>query len=154
MEEVTLTGLAATAQHSVGVIGSTIQGLHSLRGKFEDADNTIRRLINQLSSVKACVSQFHDWTEFNSDDSPKGTEFMRALKISLEKCQSLIDVLAEDVKNLTSLQLPNPLNSLPSQQGVKDEGKPVWNDATMKHQTMLFGQVQALLQLLLTAAQW
>lgn len=152
MDAVTVAGLAASAFHIAGLVGSTIQALHSLKGRFQDADTTIRQLINQLSTIKAAVSQIHDWAEFNSDDSPKGPEFMHGLNIALEGCQALMHRLSEEVKGLTSLQ--RPLDLLSGRHGLMDEGKADWNDATMKHQSMLFGQVQALLQLLLTAGQW
>jgi len=37
---------------------------------------------------------------------------------------------------------------------MKDDREIAWDIATMKHRSMLFGQVQALLQLFLTAGQW
>jgi hypothetical protein len=152
MEAVAIAGLAATALEIAGLIGSTIQGLHSLKGNFQDADTTIRQLINQLSTIKAAVSQICDWAEFNSDGSPKGTEFMNGLKITLDGCQALMQVLSAEVKDLDVLQ--RPLGLLPSRLGVKDDREIAWNLATMKHRSMLFGQVQALLQLFLTAGQW
>jgi hypothetical protein len=152
MDAVVITGLAATAVEISGLIGSTIQGLHSLKGKFQDADVTIRQLISQLSTIKGAISQICDWAEFNSDGSPKGPEFMNGLNIALHGCQALMRALSEEVRDLTMLE--RPLDLLSSELGTKNNGQVVWNDGAMKHRSMVFGQLQALLQLFLTAGQW
>jgi hypothetical protein len=152
MGSVAVAGLASAALQITGCIGSAIQGLHSLKGKFQDADNTLRLLINQLSTIKGSVSQIRDWAEFNSDDSPKVPELMHGLRLALEGCQAAVDLLSQQVKDLSSE--PTPLDSLPSQIQMKNGGKITWNDATMKeHQGRLSGQILAL-QLLITASQW
>lgn len=150
MDPVNVAGLVAAALQLAGFIGSTIQGLHSLKGKFQDADSTIRLLIRQLSTIKAAVSQIQDWAEFNSDGAPQATDFMEGLKIALDGCQIVMEVISKEVTNLTAP--PTPLDSLPSQLRAKDRTK-MWDDATMKeYQSILSGQVQAW-QLLLAASQ-
>jgi hypothetical protein len=152
MDPVTVAGLASTALDISGLLGLMIQGLHSLKGRFQDADNTIRLLISQLSTIKAAVSQIHDWAEFNSDNSPQGTEFIQGLKIALEGCLAAVDLLSKEVKNLTVTS--TPLDSLPSQSGIEVQTGNVWDDVAMReHQSMLSGQAQAW-QLLLAASQW
>ena len=152
MGSVAVAGLASAALQITVCIGSAIQGLHSLKGKFQDGDNTLRLLINQLSTIKGSVSQIRDWAEFNSDDSPKVPELMHGLRVALEGCQAAVDLLSQQVKDLTGE--PTPLDSLPSQIEMKNGGNITWNDATMKeHQGRLSGQILAL-QLLITASQW
>ena len=152
MGSVAVAGLASAALQISACIGSAIQCLHSLKGKFQDADNTLRLLINQLSTIKASVSQIRDWAEFNSDDSPRVPELMHGLRVALEGCQAAIDLLSQQVKDL-SID-PTPLDSLPSQRGINNGAKITWNDATMKeHQGRLSGQILAL-QVLITASQW
>ena len=152
MEAITVEGLAEAALQITGLIGSRIQGLHALKGKFDDADITIRQLISQLSTLKAALAQICDWAEFNSDDSPHGFQFLRGLHVTLDGCHAVMDVLLVEVKALTAPQ--TPLDSLPSQRATMNEKKIVWIDATMKqYERMLSGQVQAM-QLLLTAGQW
>lgn len=149
MGSVPVAGLASAALQVIGSIESAIQGLHSLKGKFQGADNTIRLLISQLSMIKAALFQIRDWAEFNSDDSPNGTEFIRGLKDTLDECQAVMGLLSEELKGLTSP--PTLLDSLPSQ---RNGAKILWGDAAMKgHLSTLSRQKQAL-QVLITASQW
>ncbi|PQE22121.1 ankyrin repeat protein [Rutstroemia sp. NJR-2017a BBW] len=153
MDPASVIGVAASAIQIVGFIGSTIQGLHTLRGKFKDADVTIRLIISKLSTIKAAVFQIRDWAEFNSDDSPKEIQFMDGLHVALDGCQAAIDVLAEEVKDLAAAtKAPESGDFL--QLSFRARVAAVWSEDTMKaHEDRLHGQVQAL-QLLLMAGQW
>ncbi|KAF7886614.1 uncharacterized protein EAF01_011292 [Botrytis porri] len=152
MDPVTVLGVAASALQIAQFIGSTIQGLHTLRGKFKDADITIRLIISKLSTIKAAVFQIRDWAEFNSHDSPKERQFMDGLHVALDGCQAAIDVLSEEVKDLT-VATRDSNDGMPIVLGVRGKVAAVWNEDTMKaHEDRLHGQVQAL-QLLLMAGQ-
>ncbi|KAF7951822.1 hypothetical protein EAE96_007120 [Botrytis aclada] len=152
MDPVTVLGVAASALQIAQFIGSTIQGLHTLRGKFKDADITIRLIISKLSTIKAAVFQIRDWAEFNSHDSPKERQFMDGLRVALDGCQAAIDVLSEEVKDLT-VAARDSNDGMPIVLGVRGKVAAVWNEDTMKaHEDRLHGQVQAL-QLLLMAGQ-
>lgn len=153
MDPVTVLGVAASALQIAQFIGSTIQGLHTLRGKFKDADITIRLIISKLSTIKAAVFQIRDWAEFNSHDSPKERQFMDGLHVALDGCQAAIDVLSEEVKDLT-VATRDSNDGMPIILGVRGRVAAVWSEDTMKaHEDRLHGQVQAL-QLLLMAGQW
>ncbi|KAF7895967.1 hypothetical protein EAF00_005982 [Botryotinia globosa] len=152
MDPVTVLGVAASALQIAQFIGSTIQGLHTLRGKFKDADITIRLIISKLSTIKAAVFQIRDWAEFNSHDSPKERQFMDGLHVALDGCQAAIDVLSEEVKDLT-VATRDSNDGMPIVLGVRGRVAAVWSEDTMKaHEDRLHGQVQAL-QLLLMAGQ-
>jgi hypothetical protein len=153
MDPASVIGVAASAIQIAGFIGSTIQGLHTLRGKFKDADITIRLIISKLSTIKAAVFQIRDWAEFNSDDSPKEIQFMNGLHVALDGCQAAIDALAEEVKDLAAAsKAPESGDFL--QLSFRARVTAVWSEDTMKaHEDRLHGQVQAL-QLLLMAGQW
>ncbi|ESZ93925.1 hypothetical protein SBOR_5684 [Sclerotinia borealis F-4128] len=152
MDPVTVLGVAASALQVAQFIGSTIQGLHTLRGKFRDADTTIRLLISKLSTIRAAVFQIRDWAEFNSHDSPKERQFMDGLHVALDGCQAAIDVLSEEIKDLTVTTKDSSVE-MPIILGMRGRVAALWSEDTMKaHEDRLHGQVQAL-QLLLMAGQ-
>ncbi|KAJ8058357.1 hypothetical protein OCU04_012549 [Sclerotinia nivalis] len=151
MDPVTVLGVAASALQIAQFIGTTIQGLYTLRGKFKDADTTIRLIISKLSTIKAAVFQIRDWAEFNSHDSPKERQFMDGLHVALDGCQAAIDVLSEEVFDLTVATRDSSNGMLIL--GMRGRVAAVWNEGVMKaHEDRLHGQVQAL-QLLLMAGQ-
>ena len=152
MDPVTAVGVVSAALQIVQFIGSTVQGLNTLKGKFQDADITIRLLISRLSTIKAAIVQIHDWADYNFDDSPKSVQFLDGLNKSLDGCQAAMDVLSAEVKDLMAGVALD--EQTPSRLGLRARAKATWNHDTMKaHQDMLHGQVQAL-QLLLLAGQW
>jgi len=153
MDPVTLVGVVASSIQIAQFIGGTIQNLHTLKGKFQEADITIRSLINQLSTVKAAVQQISEWAEFNFDDSPKEKAFTDGLNVALDGCKEAMDVLSAEVDDLM-VGIVAPAVGIPATLGMRARAKAVWNENSMKtHQERLFLQVQAL-QLLLTAGQW
>lgn len=145
--------MASAALQIAQFIGSTVQGLNTLKGIFRNADVTIRLLISKLFTIKAAILQIRDWAEYSYDDSPKGAQFLDALHKSLDGCQVAMDVLWEEVKDLKA-RVRVFDGQIPSRIGFRARARAMWNDETMKaHQDMLHGQIQAL-QLLLQAGQW
>jgi ankyrin repeat protein len=146
MDAISAFGVAATAVQIVQFIGSTIQGLNNLKGKFKDADNTIFLLISRLSAIRAAIHQIRDWADYNFDDSPKEKEFLKGLNTALDGCQTVMEILSAEVKDLLAGADPRAM-------GMMTRVKAIWNEDTMKsHEGMLSGQIQAL-QLLLSAGQ-
>jgi hypothetical protein len=153
MDPISIVGVASAAAQIAQCIAQTIQGLCTLRGKFKDANTTIRLLIGELSTIQAAVSQLRDWAEWNANDSPKEEEYMKGLKVALQGCQVAMEVLAEEVKDLVAAAAatndPSTFNL-----GFMGRAKVVWSEDTMKiHQDRLHAQVQAL-NLLLQASHW
>lgn len=153
MDPISIVGVASASVQIAQLIAQTIQGLCTLRGKFKEAHTTIRLLIGELSTIRAAVSQLRDWAQWNANDSPKEEEYMSGLQVALEGCQTAMEVLAEEIKDLaagaTTTSDPETFNL-----GFMVKAKVVWNEDTMKiHQDRLHAQVQAL-NLLLQAAQW
>lgn len=146
MDPVSLFGVLAGAFQIAQLIGTTIQTLHTLKGKFKDADLTIPQVIGQLSTIEAVISQIQDWAEYNAEHSPKVQQYMKELETSLDGCWAAMLVLADDVGGLSSVVSFGSMTI-----GARTQF--VWNDGMMKeHQGRLAIQVQAL-QLLLTASQ-
>lgn len=153
MDPVTLVGVVASSIQIAQFIGGTVQNLRTLKGKFQEADITIRSLINQLSTVKAAVLQISEWAEFNFDDSPKEKAFTDGLNVALDGCKEAMDVLSAEVDDLMA-GTGAPAVGIPTTLGMRIKVRAVWSEVSMKtHQERLFLQVQAL-QLLLTAGQW
>jgi len=153
MDPVTLLGVVASSLQIAQFIGTTIQNLHTLRGKFQDADVTIRLVIGQLSTIKAAIIQIREWAEFNFDDSPKETAFVDGLNVALDGCKAAMDVLSEEVDDLIA-GIGITAGTVPITLRIRARVKVVWSEDSMKaHQDRLYGQVQAL-QLLLTAGHW
>jgi hypothetical protein len=59
-------------------------------------------LIGELSTIQAAVSQLRDWARWNANDLPKEEEYMKGLQVALEGCQTAIEVLAEEIKDLAA----------------------------------------------------
>jgi hypothetical protein len=153
MDPISIVGVASASIQIAQCITQIIQGLCTLRGKFKDADMTIRLLIAELSTIRAAVSQLRDWAELNSSDSPKETEYMRGLEVALEGCQAAMDVLAEEIQELVAGIAPRS-DPASFSLGFMARVRAVWSEDTMKaHQDRLHAQVQAL-NLLLQAAHW
>jgi hypothetical protein len=154
MDPATLLGVVASSIQIAQFIGATIQNLHTLKGKFQDADVTIRLIIGQLSTIKAAIIQIHEWAEFNFDDSPKEEKFLDGLNVALDGCRAAMDALSEEVEGLITGTGNTTTGVLPTALGIRARLKAVWSEDSMKaHQDRLYGQVQAL-QLLLMAGQW
>ena len=153
MDPVTVIGIVSASVQIAQFIGSTIQGLNTLKGKFREADTTIRLLIGQLSTIKAAVFQIRDWADYNFDDSPKEKRFLKGLNDALDCCQAAMDVLSAEVKDLMAGLQPHNGEG-PKSLGITARARAVWNEDIMKtHQDRLYLQVHAL-QLLLLAGQW
>ena|ERR1700722_17980623 len=153
MDPISIVGVASASIQIAQCIAQIIQGLCTLRGKFKDADMTIRLLIAELSTIRAAVSQLHDWAEWNSSDSPKEMEYMKGLEVALEGCRVAMDVLAEEIKDLAAGFAPRG-DSAAFSLGFMARARAVWSEVTMKaHQDRLHAQVQAL-NLLLQASHW
>jgi hypothetical protein len=153
MDPISIVGVVSASAQIAQFIAQTIQGLSTLRGKFKDANTTIRLLIGELSTIRAAVSQLRDWAEWNANDSPKEEEYMKGLQVALEGCQAAMEVLAEEIKDLANGTItandPATFNL-----GFMAKAKVMWNEDTFKiHQDRLHAQVQAM-NLLLQAAQW
>lgn len=130
----------------VQIIGQTIAGLASLRGKYRDADLTIRSLIGELTTIKSAITQLHDWATYNSQSSSRNEEYVEGLDVALDGCQAVMEVLSEEVAALTRED-----NSI---LGFRARVRVVWNEEMMKDlENRLHAQVRAL-NLLLQACQW
>jgi hypothetical protein len=153
MDPISIVGVASASVQIAQFIAQTIQGLCTLRGKFKDANTTIRLLIGELSTIRAAVSQLRDWAEWNANDSPKEEEYLKGLAVALDGCQAAMEVLAEEIKDLVNgIVTTNDPASF--NLGFIGRAKVVWSEDIMKtHQDRLRAQVQAL-QLLLQASHW
>jgi hypothetical protein len=153
MDPISIVGVASASIQIAQFISQATKGLYILRGKLKDANTTIRLLIGELSTIRAAVFQLRDWAKWNAADSPKEDEYMKGLAVALDGCQAVMEVLAEEVKDLvkgiTSTSDPASFNL-----AFIGRAKVVWREDTMRiHQDRLHAQVQAL-QLLLQASLW
>ena len=149
MDPASIFGIIGGAVQITQIITRTVQSLATLKGKFADADLTIRLLIGELSTIKSAIGQLHDWAEYNSEGSPKNKEYLHGLDVALDGVQAVMDILSEEVAAMTK-----GLTSEDSRLGLKARVRVVWNEDLMKdHRQRLHSQVLAL-QLLLQACQW
>lgn len=150
MDPVTAFGVVAGGVQVVQAIVCTIEGLSSLRGKYKNADLTIRSLIGELSTIKAAINQLSDWSKYNSQKSASNREYDEGLDVALEGCHAIMEVLAEEVAGLCENTNMGSTGVL----GFKARMRVVWNDALMQNlEDRLHAQVRAL-NLLLQACQW
>lgn len=149
MDPVSAFGLISGGIQVVQIISQTAAGLATLRGKFNNADLTIRSLIGELTTIKSAITQLEDWARYNARGSPEHNEYNEDLGVALDGCRAIMEVLSEDVLSLT-----RSAEGDTSTVGFRTRVRVVWNDEIMKdHQVRLHAQVLAL-QLLLQACQW
>jgi hypothetical protein len=152
MDPISAFGILSGAIQITQIITNTVQGLASLRGRFKDADLTIRLLITELSTIKSAIAQLHDWAEYNSEGSPKNKEYLRGLDVALDGVQAIMDILSEEVTTMAKGIATDGAAAVPL--GLRARIRVVWNEDVMRdHRQRLHSQVLAL-QLLLQACQW
>ena len=147
MDPISVFGVTSAAIQVITTIGSTVKGLAEIRNKFIAADQSIRSLISQLSSIKSALSIIHDWIDNDLVVSPTQSDFVDALSAAIEGCSETMDVLSEEVANLVGSAAAENI-------GFRTRTRFVWNESSMKdHQDRLQSQVAAL-QFLLVAVKW
>ena len=70
MDPISFIGTLASAGTIVAAITKCAHTLARLRGRFQEADITLRLLLAELSAVKAALVQVEDWANFNASNSP------------------------------------------------------------------------------------
>ncbi|KAK2748621.1 hypothetical protein FQN55_004174 [Onygenales sp. PD_40] len=147
MDPVSAIGVVGGAIQIAGLITRTVQGLHTLKGRFENADLTINSLIRELSTVKAAITQLHELAQYNANGIPEHPEYIDGLDVAVEGCTAVMDVLSEEVAHLGLLTEGEPSRPL----GLRDRMRVAWSENIMRdHHQRLHSQVLAL-QLLLQA---
>ncbi|KAK2798932.1 hypothetical protein FQN50_008663 [Emmonsiellopsis sp. PD_5] len=147
MDPASAIGVVGGAIQIAGLITRTVQGLHTLKGRFENADLTINSLIRELSTVKAAITQLHELAQYNANGIPEHPEYIDGLDVAVEGCTAVMDVLSEEVAQLGLLTEGEPSRPL----GLRDRMRVAWSENIMRdHHQRLHSQVLAL-QLLLQA---
>lgn len=151
MDPVSAIGIAGGAIQITTLITKTIHGLSTLHGKFSNADLTLNSLIAELLTIKAAITQLHELAQYNLNGTPKHPEYIEGLDVALDGCTAIVDVLSEEVAQLTPISSnEEPLRGM----GLRAKVKVIWKEDLMKeHSQMLHAQVLAL-QLLLQACHW
>lgn len=148
MDPVSAWGVITGAVQVVQAIGQTIAGLSALRGKYQDADITIRSMIGELSTIKSAITQLHDWAEYNAEENSSHKEYDQSLAVAIDGCHAIMEVLAEKVAELVNGQAESTVLNFKARVRV------LWNEEMMMSlQDRLHSQVRAL-NLLLQACQW
>ena len=147
MDPASAIGIASAAIQIITTIGSTVKGLAEIRNKFVAADQSIRSLISQLSSIKSALSIINDWIENDLIVSPAQSDFVDALNAAMDGCSETMDALSEEVAKLVGSAAAENI-------GFRTRTRFVWNESSMKdHQDRLQSQVAAL-QFLVVAVKW
>jgi hypothetical protein len=151
MDPVSAWGVITGALQVVQIIGQTIQGLSALRGKYQNADLTIRSMIGELSTIKSAITQLHDWATYNAEVSPSHAEYEESLGVAIDGCRAIMEVLSEKVAEMIN---PGGQADPTMALAFKARVKVLWNEDVMTSlQERLHSQVRAL-NLLLQACQW
>ena len=149
MDPISAFGIASGALQTVQIIGSTIQGLHTLYGKYTEADLAIYSLISELSTIESALSQLHAWAERDVHGFLEHPDYRQSLDVSVQGCRAIMQVFSDEVGKLL--------------RGVERDGgelgfgarmRIIWNGELMnEHHARLRAQVSAL-NLLLQVCQW
>ncbi|QDS76771.1 hypothetical protein FKW77_001903 [Venturia effusa] len=144
MDPISFIGTLASAGTIVAAITKCAHTLARLRGRFQEADITLRLLLAELSAVKAALVQVEDWANYSASNSPVNENLASGFSDSLDGCQLAMNLLGEEVSRLAAGFGEN-------EDDTRARMRTVWNDSSMKdHQQRLHGQIAAL-QLLLQA---
>lgn len=148
MDPASAFGLVSAAVQVLQAIGSTVQGLNQLYGKFRGADLTINSLIQELNCIDTALTSLKEWTLANSANGPRSEEFNQGVAVAMEGCRVIMEVISHDVSNLVQSTQMDGIASFRVRMRV------VWSEETMRgHQEKLQAQVNAL-QFLLQVCQW
>ncbi|KLJ11354.1 hypothetical protein EMPG_13377 [Blastomyces silverae] len=129
MDPVSAIGIAGGAIQITTLITKTIHSLSTLHGKFSNADLTLNSLIAELLTIKAAITQLHELSEYNSNCTPKHSEYIEGLDVALDGCIAIVDVLSEEVAQLT----PISSNEAPNRGwGLRAKAKIVWKEDLMR----------------------
>lgn len=151
MDPLSALGAISGALQVAQIIGQTIAGLSTLRGKYQNADITIRSMIGELTTIKAALIQLHDWTNYNAEISSSHREYEESVTVAIVGCSEIMEVLSGKVAELTfNVNGHADLHVL----AFKSRIQVLWNEELMSSlQGQLRSQVLAL-NLLLQACQW
>ncbi|KAH8694142.1 hypothetical protein BGW36DRAFT_217160 [Talaromyces proteolyticus] len=151
MDPVSAWGVITGALQVVQIIGQTIAGLSALRGKYQNADLTIRSMIGELSTIKSAITQLHDWATYNAEVNSSHREYEESLGVAIDGCRAIMEVLAEKVAELINNNNEQRDATLLT---FKTRVKMLWTEEVMNDlRQRLHSQVRAL-NLLLQACQW
>ncbi|QGA20587.1 hypothetical protein EYB26_008293 [Talaromyces marneffei] len=150
MDPLSALGAISGALQVAQIIGQTIAGLSSLRGKYQNADLTIRSLIGELTTIKSAITQLHDWARYNAEVNSSHREYEESVAVAIDGCSAIMEVLSDKVAELTINV--NGHAELPVL-AFRARIQVLWNEDLMNGlQERLHSQVRAL-NLLLQACQ-
>jgi hypothetical protein len=92
MDPLSLIGGISAAGAIIAAIATTVQNLYDIRGRYDEADLTIRLLIVELNTIKAALIQIQDWAQYSFAGSPTQKELLEGFEVSLEGCKMAMDV--------------------------------------------------------------
>ncbi|KAF3482696.1 ankyrin repeat domain-containing protein [Arthroderma uncinatum] len=140
MDPTSVFGIVTGAMQTVQIIGSTLQGLRALQGKYADADMTIHSLIVQAVTIKAAITQLHEWATFGSGRA-EHPDYLEGLDIAIDGCKASMECLLAQVSKVTGVLDGREVPDL----RVMAKMRAVWDDHLMQdYQQRLQSQVLAL----------
>jgi hypothetical protein len=152
MDPLSALGAISGALQVAQIIGQTIAGLSTLRGKYQNADLTIRSMIGVLTTIKAALIQLHDWAKYNAEVNSSHRAYEESVAVAIDGCSEIMEVLSSKVAELT-INVNGHAADLPVL-AFRTRIQVLWNEELMSSlQEQLHSQVRAL-NLLLQACQW
>ncbi|GBF60419.1 ankyrin [Trichophyton mentagrophytes] len=140
MDPASAFGIVTGAMQTVQIIGSTVQGLRALQGKYADADMTIHSLIVQAATIKSAITQLQDWATYDTRRA-EHPDYLDGLDIAIEGCKTSMECLLAQVSKVTSVLDAREMPEL----RVAAKIRAVWDDHLMQdYQQRLQSQVLAL----------
>ncbi|KAF3399651.1 Ankyrin-2 [Talaromyces pinophilus] len=150
MDPLSALGAISGALQVAQIVGQTIAGLSTLRGKYQNADLTIRSMIGELTTIKAALIQLHDWAKYNAEVNSSHREYEESVTVAIVGCSEVMEVLSGKVSELTinvNGHVDLPVLAFRTRIQV------LWNEELMNSlREQLHSQVRAL-NLLLQACQ-
>ncbi|EFQ99513.1 ankyrin repeat domain-containing protein 28 [Nannizzia gypsea CBS 118893] len=140
MDPASAFGIVTGAMQTVQIIGSTLQGLRALQGKYADADMTIHSLIVQAATIKSAITQLQEWASYDSARA-EHPDYLDGLDIAIDGCKTSMECLLAQVSKVTSVLDGREVPEL----RVAAKLRAVWDDHLMQdYQQRLQSQVLAL----------
>jgi hypothetical protein len=151
MDSTSVDGTTPVGYRIVQLIGQTIAGLATLlRGTYRDADQTIRSLISELTTIQSAITNLDVLSRDRWFNSSHCTEYDEGLNMALDGCKAIMEVLSGEVAAF----VPDDRIDENVAINMRTWPRATWNESLMgEFQVRLQAQVPAL-QLLLQARKW
>jgi guanine nucleotide-binding protein G(i) subunit alpha len=143
-DPLTIIGAAASVANIVELLGKTVGTLHTLHGRWKEADFTFVNLITQLTALKAALSKLQEWMDTDVDEPHH--QLVMDLEASVTCCRMLVRRMDSEVEDLQQNSGSGP--------DAQNKIKLIVKNGTLEELQKMVDRQTSALTLLLTVCNW